>query len=370
MDLDRNPRAEPPSISPISGKKRPRSPSSSPSSEVGSKRQALSVDCALTPGSNTPNSSTNNPLTQQSSEPVSSKANWCCPNCGRSCWLCTVSPAAPPEQPELEDEEECARMASNDATSTTNTSNTVNSSKKLKRKKDHYASCGIKFVGPRDQGFKDHILDPLGVKWAKSFQLNGKPPQFLRSQPLPQSKVIIGVDDTRLERLPMNFKVYKVRRYDEHTLSTLCWDSIILRDDWVENPLVDAGVFKEEEEPAVLDEEPIKISVRRDKWKPQKQGPWMPEGSKFVYDWELEPDTSYAVSINMFDFEYRNKLHSDALQPWVAEKDVTVCPYLTVEYKCADKGGKEAQATNQAIAAAVLWPLPEKESPEYHRQAL
>ena len=152
----------------------------------------------------------------------------------------------------------------------------------------------------------------------------------------------------------MDFKEYKARPYDEHALSTLCWDSIILRDKWVENALDDGEAFENEEELVVKDQEPIITSVRRDKWKPRKQGPSMPE-SRFVYDWELEPDTSYAVSIRMFNLEYRKKLHSDAFQSWVAEQDVAVCPYLTVEYKCSGKGGKQTQATNQAIAAAVLW---------------
>ena len=240
-------------------------------------------------------------------------------------------------------------MASDDPlTTTTDTPTTAPSSKK--RKKDHYTLLGIKFVGPRDQDFKDHILDTLGVIWAQHAQQNSKPSLFLRSQPLPQSKVMIRGDDKDLEGIRMDFKQYKARPYDEHALSTLCWDSIVLRDKWVENPLDDGEAFENEEELVVKNQEPIKTSVRRDRWKPQKQGPPMPEGSRFVYDWELEPNTSYAVSIRMFNLEYRKKLHLDAFQSWVAEKDVAVCPYLTVECKCS-----QMQATNQAIAAAVLW---------------
>ena len=78
------------------------------------------------------------------------------------------------------------------------------------------------------------------------------------------------------------------------------------------------------------DQEPIITSVPRDKWKPPKEEPPTPKG-RFTYDWELEPDTSYSVSIRMFKLEYRNKLHLDTFQSWVAEKDVAVCPYLTVE---------------------------------------
>ena len=351
MDPQRTSRAQQPTPPPVSGKKRQRSPSPP---ETDSKRQALSAGRSSTPKSPTLESPTNKSPTPKLYKPVRSEDNWYCPNCGRCCWLCKLSPAAPPERPELGDEEELerARMASDDAPSTTNTSSIAPSSKK--RKKDHYTLLGISLVGPRDQGFKDHILDPLGVIWANRPQLNSKPPLFLRSQPLLQSRVMIRSDDEDLERITMDFREYKARPYDEHSLSTLCWDSIILRDTWVENAFADREAFDNEEELVEKEQEPIITSVRRDKWKPQKQGPLVPEG-RFVYDWELEPDTSYAVSIRMFNLEYRKKLHLDAFQPWVAEKDVAVCPYLTVEYKCSGKGGKQTQATNQAITAAVLW---------------
>ena len=334
MDPNRNPRAQHQTPQPISGKKRQRSPSPPPKTD--SKRQALSADRSPTPKSPTP----------KPCKPVRSEDNWYCPNCGHRCWLCKLSPAAPPEQPELGDEEERqrTRMASDDTPSTTDTPSIAPSSKK--RKKDHYTLLGIKFVGPRDQDFKYHILNALGVIWAKPPQMNSKPPLFLRSQPLPQSKVMIRGDDRDLAGITMDFREYKARPYDEHALSTLCWDSIILRDKWVENVLDDGEAFENEEELVVKDKEPIITSMRRDKWKPQKQGPPMPEGSRFIYDWELEPDTSYAVSIRMFNLEYRKKLHLDAFQSWVAEQDVAVCPYLTVEYKCSGKGGKQTQVTN------------------------
>ena len=352
MDSPKASRAQQQTTPPISRKKRQRSPSSP--LETDSKRRALSAD--RSPISNSPilKSLTNNPPTPKPGKPVRSEDNWYCPDCGHRCWLCKLSPAAPPEQPGLGDEEELerARMALDDALLTTDTSSVVPSSKK--RKKDHYTQLGIKFVGPRDQGFKDHILDPLGVKWAKRPQLTSKPPLVLRSQPLPQSRIIIRSDDKDLEVITADFREYKARPYDEHSLSTLCWDSIIFRDRWVENALHDREPFDDEEKLVMEDQEPIITSVRRDKWKPQKQGPSMPQG-RFVYDWELEPDTSYSVSIRMFNLEYRNKLHLDAFQPWVAEKDIAVCPYLTVEYKCSGKGGNQTQATNQATAAAVLW---------------
>ena len=325
----------------ISGKKRQRS--SSPHSEIDSKRQARSTDRSPILKSSSFDSSSKKPSIPRPYEPFRPEDSWSCPNCGRHCWLCELPAVPHSERLELRDVEELerTRMASEPAPSTTDSYSSKSLNKK--RKKDHYTQLGVTFVGPRDQRFKDLILDPLGVYWADRPRSKGKPPLFLSSNPLPQSRVIIKSDEKELERIMTDFTECKARQYDEHSLILICCDSIILRDGWVENALANRN-----------DQELIITSVRRDKWKPQKQGPPSPE-SRFVYDWDLEPDTTYAVSIKMFSSGYRRKLHLDAFQSWVAEKDVSVCPYLTVEYKSSDKGGKEAQATNQVIAAAVLW---------------
>lgn len=341
MDAQKVSHAQQQTSPPISGKKRQRS--SSPCPETDSKRQARSTDRSPILKSPILDSPSKKSSTPRPCEPFRPEDNWSCPNCGRHCWLCKLPAVAPPERLELRDEEELerARMALEPAPSTTDTFSSKSLNKK--RKKDHYTQLGVTFVGPRDQKFKDFILDPLGVYWADPPRFNDKPPLFLGSHPLPQSRVIIKSDDKDLERIITDFTECRARQYDEHSLTLICCDSVILRDGWVGNALANRK-----------DQEIIITSVRRDKWKPQKQGPPLPE-SRFVYDWDLEPDTTYAVSIKMFNSEYRRKLHLDAFQSWVAEKDVSVCPYLTVEYKSSEKGGKEAQATNQAIAAAVLW---------------
>ena len=352
IHLHRVLRAEQQTSPPISAKKRQRSPCSLP--ETNSKRRALSADRFPPFKASILGSYTNKTPTPKPYKSDRSEDNWCCPNCGLHCWLCKLTPAAPPEQLELRDEEEIdqAKMTSEHPPSTTDTSSVVPSTKK--RKKTHYAHLGMKFIGPKDQGFKDHILDPLGVFLVNRPQMYSKPPTFIGSQAMLQSRVVIGYNQKDLERITTEFKVYNTRPYDEHALSTLCWDSIMLRDAWVVNALANWEPFDYEEITIEEDQEPIMTSVRRDKWKPQKQGPPISNGG-FVYDWDLEPDTTYAVSIRMFNLEYRKKLHLNDFQSWVAEKDVSVCPYLTVEYKCSGKGGKLNEATSQAIAAAILW---------------
>lgn len=334
-------RAQQDTIPCINGKKRQRSSSSRPESD--SKRRARSTD--RSPFINSPalDPIIKSPSTPKPCETFRPENDWSCPSCGHRCWLCKLPAPATLECLEPSDEEEPkqAEMALEPTSSTSDISSSLPSSKK--RKIDHYMQLGITFIGPRDRRFRNHILRPLGVYWVDCSWFKGKPPLFLSSQPLPQSGVVIKYDDKDLERIRTDFIECKARQYNEHSLILICCDSIILRDGWVHNGLADWE-----------GQELIFTSVRRDKWKPQKQGPSIPEG-KFIYDWDLEPDTTYAVSIKMFNVEYRRKLGLDAFQPWVAERDVAVCPYLTIEYKCSEKGGKESQATNQVVAAAMLW---------------
>ena len=96
--------------------------------------------------------------------------------------------------------------------------------------------------------------------WAKRSRAKGRPPLSLISQPLPLSRVIIKSEDRDLERISTDFMECKVRQYNEHSLTLICCDSIILRDGWVENAFADK-----------MDLELIITSVRRDRWKPQNK---------------------------------------------------------------------------------------------------
>ena len=228
MDAQRVSPAQQQTPPPISGKKRQRS--SSPRPETDSKRRARSTDRSPTFKSPTLDFTSKKPSTRSPYEPFRPGYNWSCPNCGRHCWLCKLPAAAPPERLDLRDEEELerARMTSEPAPSTTDTSGSKTFSKK--RKRDRYTELRVTFVGPRDQKFKDYILDPLGVYWANRPRSKGKPPLLLSSQPLPKSRVIVKSDDKDLERITTDFTECKARQYDEQSLTSICCDSIILRD--------------------------------------------------------------------------------------------------------------------------------------------
>lgn len=152
--------------------------------------------------------------------------------------------------------------------------------------------------------------------------------------------MFIRKDTKELRELIEDFNENQVRGYDEHTLSTVCNDSIILRDRFVNNTFFG-------------DNPPVIVSVRRDKWKPHKEGPAIPDHT-YTYDWDVEPDVTYAVSINMFNKGPRRELRFEMWHRWLAENDAGG-PYLTIEYICLSEAGKSSHATRKTAAASILW---------------
>ena len=324
-DLSRSPL---PKLPPTSGNKRRRSSSSA---ESARKRQSLLPESA--------------PPTEPL-KPLLPESNWHCVNCGRPCWGCFTRPEVPPDLASLNEEKDTdrLRMASSPPTqgarsiqsdATQNTTST-NSNKKRKQ----CADAGIKYVAPKDDEFEIGILIPLNVDISSSQAAEISPKDIFGEQgSTPKSCVILDKEDSELREITIDFQQYQRRRYDEHALTMLCSNSIVLRDRWVPG-----------------EGQNIRTSVRRDKWKPKKEGPSIPVAEdNYLYDWDLEPDTTYGVSIRMFDVKHRRELNFRKCQPWLAEFKTMVCPYLTVEYKCTEKTGKTSHATFQNTAASILW---------------
>ena len=327
-NLPRSPLQSPP---PTFGKKRRRS--SSPPGSVR-KRQSLLAGPPPTP----------KPL-----EPVLPENNWHCPNCGRPCWSCFSSLHAHSDVVSLDEEEDIDRLRmpsapptlSQSACSTLSGTTPNTSSTSSRKKRKQCLEAGIRYVGPKDKDFEAAILAPLGVVFSYSPSAKIKPIEtFGPSLSTLDSRVILRKNDKELQEIMQDFMEYKARGYDEHTLSTICNDSILPRDRFVYTPL-----FGEDQN--------ITMSVRRDKWKPKKNGPNVPLG-RYTYDWDIEPDATYAVSIRTFDVEHRRELNLKERHPWLAES-AAVCPYLTIEYKCTEKTGKSSDARYQNTAASVLW---------------
>lgn len=265
-----------------------------------------------------------------------------CANCEYPCWLCHIS-SEPlldlptlhvKDNPDYESMNPPSEQASDDSTLSGNGTPSA-------KKRKICETNGLKYVGPRDADFETYILAPCGMN------LDGAIPSDLRhtdtsgaQSQRPSSRVFICKDQEELQGIIEDFVQYKRRRYDEQALIARCNDSILLRDRDIKNDLSNAS-------------EIIK-SVRRDKWKPRKPGPPMPPGWHHTYDWDIEPDATYAVSITVLDVENRKKLRLNPRQRWLAE-DNAVCPYLTIEFKCAEKTGKLSHATCQSAAASMIW---------------
>ena len=283
--------------------------------------------------------------TPESFKPLLAESNWHCSNCGIPCWGCFSRPEVPPDLASLNEEKDSdqLKMASSPPTQGAQSSATQNSaSTSLTKKRKFFEEHGLKLVGPRDPLFKDHILNPLGVRISR-LQPAGITPKdiFGEQKTIPKSRVILNKGDAELMEIAVDFAQWRRRRYDEHALTLMCSDSVVPRDRWI-------GV------PNSGEDENIRTSVRRDKWKPRKEGPSVPS-DRYAYDWDLEPDTTYGVSIRMFDVEHRWELESPDCHPWLAESESMVCPYLTIEYKCTEKTGKASDATYQNAAASILW---------------
>ena len=230
---------------------------------------------------------------------------------------------------------------SQDSDSTESDTTQDTSSTSSRKKRERYLEDGMVYVGPKDEDFEMVILHPSGVVFSTSRSLNTKPIHILGLHlSNPDSNTIIRKSDKELEVIMRDFTVYEAEGYDEHTLCIICYASIVPRD---------AFIYRSFDDKA-LD---IRTSVRRDHWKPKKEGPGILAGAS-IYDWDIKPGTTYAVSIQTFDVRDRKELARAERQSLLAER-AAVCPYLTIEYKFKATNGRRSHARYQNAAASVLW---------------
>ena len=281
-------------------------------------------------------------------KPPPPETNWHCSNCGRPCWGCFSPPEVPPDVASLDEEEDIDRLRmasappSSQGAHTTPSRVTQTTDSPSTRKRKRALEAGVSYVGPKDLGFKTNILTPLNV-FISSSRPEGIELEhiFGKEPPTPESRVIIKKDDAELKKIMSDFTMCQTRQYDERTLFTVCTDSVVLREQFDDAPLIG-------------EDQNMTVSVRRDWWKPRLEGPNIPKNG-YIYDWDMEPDTTYGVSTRMFDVKLRRELNRKECQPWLAECEAMVCPYLTVEYKCTEKTGRSSDATYQNTAASILW---------------
>ena len=241
----------------------------------------------------------------------------------------------PPIEENIEElfDEDGSMDSKSDNTGTTGTS-------RSKRKR----SDGRTSLGPRDEHFETYILKPSGVK-IKQDLVFSKPEDIMPQEQLWESssrEVYISISDATAITISQQLIISHKRKYDENALIKI------------------VNKYLAPFEPYTLpDAEQSTISLCRENYQPHKQGPPMPFGS-YTYDWNIKPDTTYMLALNLFDENLREILDGPELD-WILAEPYGVCPYLTLEYKCAEKSGKDSDAVCQIAVASVVWLTQRKE---------
>lgn len=199
---------------------------------------------------------------------------------------------------------------------------------------------GLTYAGPRDKNFKTGVLFPTGIYISEGCQ-DLRPEDLLPSSAHRDASIVsntfLNIEPERGGKIASELLQYHQRGYDETAITKIITHTLAPFD-YLVNP----------------DDSTIVTSLCRDKWKPYQKGPVVSEERGYTYDWEIEPDMTYMASINIFDQNVREALRETRLGDFLAESH-GVCPYLTVEYKCTEKGGKDSIALNQMAVASVIW---------------
>ncbi|KAI9844536.1 MAG: hypothetical protein M1837_005494 [Sclerophora amabilis] len=263
-----------------------------------------------------------------------------CPLCSFPCWLCYGARTC--EDPPSDCSDDCSgEDQPSDDEPETETSGSMSvtpcSRPSVKRKR---RADGLTYLNAKDTHFQQYILEPCGVKISGGIRLSR--PECLwhdgiEEDPSAISRVHLTLDQLAAERLSAQFLHYHRRRYDEATLTKFITRWLAPFDDYLAH-----------DGPVAV------VPLWRDRWKPGKVGPPAPRQIGYLYDWDIEPDMTYMVALNLFDLTLREALRLPDLD-WLLAEPAGLCPYLTFEIKCAEKSGKDSDATNQVAAASVLW---------------
>ena len=290
-----------------------------------------------------------------------------CPVCGLTCWNCysALKVAQPPpddmqepaqdgkaqgQEQEQEQEQEQGPDLMQPPTAppsafvppSLSASETTESSGSFKKRKREKGDTRPN-ITPRDENFCEEILEPCGLFLDLVTGSNVTPVDlFGEESKRVESRVFLDIPNELLPPIMQDFEAFKAHRYDECALMSVCFDKVVLRDQFILDNAYDSSTRR--------------LSVRREKWKPPQMGPEI-TNIQYRYNWELEPDTTYGVSVNMFEYEARKLFKKQELRKQNTKVgDVSlVAPYFTIEYKCTDKTGKAFHAQCQLATASIIW---------------
>lgn len=269
-----------------------------------------------------------------------------CPVCHRPCWFCQTSSAFQAEDEALPVEvdfqqamplREPSTAAASEAFRSSEYCTSAQCSTITSGKRKQPDADGRVYLGPKHPGFEENILQASKVQVGFILKKNATPDTIFGNQPtIPSSDALLHLGDTEFDRIAQDLAVYETGGDDENALGVIYTKNLLIQ------------------EPLQSPQGPVKtMSSRKDHWRPHKSGPTI-ESTVYYFDWDIEPDVTYAVSINQFDLHIRNRLTKAPLDSWLADKRGS-CPYLTIEYKCGAKTGKRLHAMYQNVTASVIW---------------
>ncbi|KAL9120906.1 MAG: hypothetical protein Q9187_002543 [Circinaria calcarea] len=199
---------------------------------------------------------------------------------------------------------------------------------------------GLTFIGPKDNYFKEFILIPCGIFIEEDLAPSKSqdiPDDGITEDPSLSSNLHLDIDMETAAQISGQIRLYHRRRYHEATFTKLIMKWLAPFDDYIS-----------------VTGSQLVTSLWRERWKPGKAGPYVSSQMGYIYDWDIEPDTTYMIALNMFELPLRNEISAPDLQ-WLLAEPSGVSPYLTLEMKTAERSGKESDAIHQITTAAAIW---------------
>ena len=250
-----------------------------------------------------------------------------CPQCSLACWLCNTAKLADKPTPEpIHNKYVDGKMSLPPSS--------ANSSTKRRR------NDGLIFLGPKDKHFEDFILRPSGVRIRAGIFRQmpediplGNAQEDLSTQP----EILLKLDRKAIARISTQILHWHQRLYNEGELVDLINKHLAPWEDWTD-----------------WDGPQGSVSLRRIELKVTKGGPALEKQLDYTYDWDIVPDKTYMLALNLFDDELRNAVRGPQLT-WLRADSYGICPYLTLEFKCSEKSGKDSDAICQIAVASVVW---------------
>ncbi|KAL9117090.1 MAG: hypothetical protein Q9187_006375 [Circinaria calcarea] len=199
---------------------------------------------------------------------------------------------------------------------------------------------GLTFIGPKDNYFQEYILSQCGVSIVEDpprSRVDDIPDDGIMDDPSLSSMVHLDIDLDTATQISDQIMLYHRRRYNEATFNKLVAKWLAPFDDYINK------------------DGPEQVtSLWRERWRPGKAGPYVSSQMGFIYDWDIEPDTTYMIVSNIFEHPVREEISAPDLE-WLLAEPSGVSPYLTFELKTAERSGKESEAIHQIAAASAVW---------------